>query len=357
MNEKVVVAISGGVDSSVVASLLLEQGYDVSGVTLKLWRDRRDHENPYIESTTQARKVAEQLKIPLEILDVITEFKRLVVDRFMQEYLTGFTPNPCYFCNQAIKWGMLLDKAKEMGAQYLATGHYARLLRDEKGCVRLFMAEDETKDQSYVLSGLTLDQFGYGLLPLGELTKREVREIAKKRNLVTASVSESQDLCFIQDGEYRTFLGKYSRSKSTPGKIVSADGKVLGEHQGLENFTIGQRKGIGSGFGIPQYVIRKDIARNELVIGPGEELGTNVIHAVNTNKVSPDPINANKEYQVKIRYKSIPVACRIDEMKDGGMKIALPNLVRDATPGQIAVVYDGKEVIVSGIIESTERKN
>lgn len=356
--KKVVVAMSGGVDSSVTAALLMEQGYEVSGITLKLWKSDfpSQSKNEILEKSEElAKKVADQLNIPFRFLDAVDRFRSSIVDKFINDYRFGRTPNPCFTCNQTIKWGMLLDEALLLGADYLATGHYARIVHQVGGNSILLKGSDSKKDQSYVLSGLTQKQLSHALLPLGEMSKPEVRKLAKQYGLSVADRDDSQDICFLGGEDYRDFLNRVNVIKSKPGEIIDQHGKVIGEHQGLENYTIGQRKGLGSGLGKPYYVISIDINHNALYVGTVDELGATIIHVGEVNWISGFPANDQKPYQVKIRYKANPVPCKIRSIEETVMDISLDFPVRDATPGQIAVIYDDDVVIGSGVILSTER--
>lgn len=359
MAVKVVVAMSGGVDSSVAAALLVEQGFDVTGMMLKLWTGDCDlAENACCtpESIAQAREVASQLRIPFYVIDAKEAFKLNVVDPFISAYQNGLTPNPCFVCNQTIKWGQLLTNVLKMGAELLATGHYAQIVKNEAGVCRLVKGIDDTKDQSYVLAGLTQEQLRHTILPLGGLRKPEVRELARKNSLRVSEKEDSQDLCFVGAQGYRAFLKQFSPIESKPGVIRKVNGEVMGEHQGLDQFTIGQRKGLGSGLGLPYYVVALDPQKNEVIIGTQEELGQNVIITGPFNWISGIQEDQNKPVQVKIRYKANPATCRFSMLDDGYLKIVLDKPVRDATPGQIAVLYNEDEVLGSGTIQSTERE-
>ncbi|MBA3074767.1 MAG: tRNA 2-thiouridine(34) synthase MnmA [Anaerolineae bacterium] len=359
MADKVVVAMSGGVDSSVAAGLLVEQGYDVTGMMLKMWVGDCDHaENACCtpESIAQAREVASQFHIPFYVIDVKEAFKLNVVDYFIQAYQGGLTPNPCFHCNRTIKWGELLRKASDMGADFIATGHYARILKEENGLCQLVKGADERKDQTYALSGLTQSQLQHTIFPLGGLLKSEVREKARKYGLTVSEKEDSQDLCFVGAQGYRGFLKQYGTVLAKPGLIKKASGDIVGEHQGLNQFTIGQRKGLGSGLGIPYYVISLDSNKNEVIIGTQDELGQNVIFTNPFNWISGNHDKNFGTAQVKIRYKSIPVSCNYTILENGSIRIVLDKPVRDATPGQIAVLYNEDEVLGSGIIQSTMRE-
>ncbi len=356
--KKVFIAMSGGVDSSVAAALLLDQGYEVIGVMMNLWAndsEQQDNECCTPESIKQARSVAEQLKIPFHVLDAKAVFKKMVVDTFIAQYEEGLTPNPCFQCNQTMKWGYLLNIALGTGADYFATGHYAKIDVNSDGHYLLKKAKDPHKDQSYVLSGLTQDQLRHTLLPLGGLTKSEVREIAKAKSLEVANKPDSQDLCFVGKDGYREFINRFGLHDHSIGEIHDIDGSIVGMHNGLSNYTIGQRKGLGSGFSQPVYVIDKKISENLLIIGTSDQLGTKKIHTKSINWIQNPDKTGLSTYQVKIRYKANPVSCKVEVQDSGKFTIILDESVRDATPGQIAVIYNQEDVIGCGQILSTER--
>ncbi len=358
MKPKVVVAMSGGVDSSVAAALLIRQGYEVTGMMLKLWSgDCEQAENACCtpESMAQARQVASQLGIPFYVIDAKEDFKHLVVDTFIQGYESGMTPNPCFACNLTIKWGFLLEKARQSGADFLATGHYARIILDEKGNAHLHKSADLRKDQSYVLAGLNQSQLINTLLPLGDLEKTEVRRLAASFGFESANRPDSQDLCFIGNQGYRAFLDTYGMVKNLPGPIRDTLGNILGTHIGLQDYTIGQRKRLVSGSREPLYVLEKESNSNTLIVGSKDDLGFSSITLRSVNWIQGIQPSMNSDYSVKIRYKATPVACKMKEIEKDQFIFEFPEKVRDATPGQIAVLYDGDEVIGSGIIESTQR--
>jgi len=353
MKEKVVIAMSGGVDSSVAAALLLDMGYDVSGIMLKLWADEcgeKDNSCCPPEAIKQARDVAAKLGFPFYVLDAREIFKKKIVDTFIDEYARGNTPNPCFNCNRWIRWGFLLDFAMQNGNDFLATGHYARLEKSGDGRMHLKKGIDETKDQSYVLSGLNQEQLSHTLLPLGSYRKTQIRGIAHEKGLAVADKHDSQDLCFVGKGGYRNFLQRNAPQSFANGKIVNTEGIQLGTHSGLANFTIGQRKGLGAGNDEPIYVIRKNEVANEVVVGKRTDLGT---QQFTVREFSGFPAEGDnlRDFMVKTRYKAAPVACRISHNEGDQIEVLLEKPVMDITPGQIAVFYDQDEVVASGIIQ------
>jgi tRNA-specific 2-thiouridylase len=352
---KVVVGMSGGVDSSVAAALLKNQGYDVTGIMLSLWSE------PGAEDTNRccapdaiqlARRVAAQIQIPFYVLDAKNIFKNMVVDGTIYDYLHGLTPNPCLVCNRQVRWGFLLDYALSLGADYLATGHYARLQRSLNGMIELRKAVDATKDQSYVLSVLNQEQLAHTLLPLGEMTKVVVRQMARNLNLAVAERAESQDLCFLGDSDYRSFLSRIAPEVNQPGDIVDRQGHLLGRHQGLAFYTIGQRKGIRIAHTEPYYVQEKDAARNELIVGKYSELGRNGLIAREVNWIDGHAPVGEMHALVKIRYKADEVAALIHPLPERCFRADFNQQMRDITPGQQAVVYDGEVCLGSGMIDS-----
>jgi len=340
-NKRVAVAMSGGVDSSLAAARLKEAGYDVSGVYMQLWAD---HNISDLDHTCQL------LDIPLHKLNFETEFRSLVVDYFCREYSLGRTPNPCTTCNQHIKFGLLLDRVLEMGTDYLATGHYARIEHSPNG-YSLLKAVDTTKDQSYFLYTLGQRELQHLLLPLGNLRKVEARRLAAERGLPTSSRHDSQDICFIPDNDYRSFIAQHIPIK--PGDIIDIEGKVLGKHDGLARYTIGQRQGLGLASNERLYVLRFDVANNRLVVGTRDQLLSDRLLATNLSWVSgkapPQPINIT----AKIRYKSPEAAAKL-YIRDGKAEVQFLKPQRAITPGQAVVFYQGDAVLGGGIIEDAE---
>lgn len=352
--QRVVVAMSGGVDSSAAAALLVEAGHDVTGMMLRLWSPPgADAENRCCtpDDVALARRVAGQLGIPFYVLDAREAFYREVVQAFIAGYRSGQTPNPCVACNRLIRWGFLLEQARQTGAAFLATGHYARIRRETSGNVVLLQGKDPAKDQSYVLSALTQAQLAQTWLPLGNHFKSEVRAMAKRFGLSVAEKADSQDLCFLGNKNCRDFLVHYSPDLAKPGMIVTQSGKVLGEHRGLAFYTIGQRKGLGIAAAEPLYVIEKDESDNTLVVGSEESLGRTDMAVSGLNWVSG---NAPADYfraEVKIRYKAAQAWAAVAVVDSGRLRVQFDHPQRDITPGQRAVFYQGEVVLGGGTID------
>lgn len=356
MSPKVVVAMSGGVDSSVAAALLQQEGYEVIGMMMRLWSEPgREAQNRCCtpESMGIARKVAGQLGIPFYAVNAQESFRNTVVEYFLDGYKSGVTPNPCLACNRHIRWDFLLERALALGADYMATGHYARVEHPEGMAVRLFEAADKQKDQSYVLSVLGQHQLKHALFPLGDYTKPEVRQIASDLSLPAAQSKESQDLCFLAGEDYRQFLGRHAPELALPGPIINSAGDHLGEHEGLANYTIGQRKGLGVSSPMPLYVLRKDQASNSLVIGGKEELGDREFVINQLDWIRGSSPQKNFDAEVKIRYKATKANSRISLLPDGRTQVRFEDPQRGVTPGQAAVIYAGEEVLGSGLISDT----
>jgi tRNA-specific 2-thiouridylase len=357
----VVVAMSGGVDSSVAAALLVEQGYNCIGVMMRLWAEVSQGEGSSnkccsLESVNDARRVADQLGIPFYLINVEEPFKRNVVDFFIQGYSVGLTPNPCLACNRHIRFDYLLNYARRLGGDFLATGHYARTRRLSDGTVQLLKAVDEHKDQSYVLSVMSQSELQDVLFPVGEYTKAQIRQIAAERGLPIASKHDSMDLCFIADDDYRRFLQDWAADALKPGPIIDRHGNVLGQHTGLANYTIGQRKGLGlSGAREALYVLELDSSRNALVVGPKAHLGQDRLLARQVNWTMDAPAPDGTVAQCKIRYKARPVECTLHPRPDGDVEVRFAQPVRDIAPGQGAVFYDGDVCLGGGIIAKTDQ--
>jgi tRNA-uridine 2-sulfurtransferase len=351
---RVAVAMSGGVDSSVAAALLVKQGYDVTGVMLRLWNEPgTDSENRCCspDSMLLARKAAARLDIPFYVLDASQYFYDKVVKNFIDGYTSGITPNPCLFCNRYVRWEFLLDQIYSFGIETIATGHYARsIYSNDKHEYQLFKAVDASKDQSYVLSFLTQDKLCHTLFPLGDLTKQQVRQIARELNLPSADRPESQDLCFLGDMDYRAFLKQHASEKIIPGPIQSEGGKVLGQHKGLAFYTIGQRKGLGISSPHPLYVLEKDTKENALIVGRGDHTGKRSFMARHINWISGEKPEASFAVNIKIRYRSPEISAIVHLKNDDNASINLEISSREITPGQIVVFYDKDLCLGGGII-------
>ncbi|MBK9926201.1 MAG: tRNA 2-thiouridine(34) synthase MnmA [Anaerolineales bacterium] len=351
--EKVVVAMSGGVDSSVAAALLKEQGYDVIGMMMRLWSEPGKEESNRCctpDSMAQARRVAAILDIPFYVIDAKDVFRETVVEYFLEGYARGETPNPCLICNRKIRWTFLLDHALALGADFMATGHYVRRTQAEDGKINLLRAIDRSKDQSYVLHVLNQEKLKHALFPVGDYPKTEIRQIAEKHGLPTASRKDSQDLCFLAGEDYRNFLQRNAAEMLKPGEIVTRDGKPLGEHNGLANYTIGQRKGLGVAPPVPLYVLGKNAANNALIVGTQDELGSFILTARDVNwtsgQVPVEPFRA----EVKIRYTAKEAEALVTPIGENQVKVQFDAPQRDITAGQAAVFYQGDLLIGGGII-------
>lgn len=350
---KAVVAMSGGVDSSVAAALLKEQGYEVIGMMLRLWSEPGKEDSNRCctpDSMAQARRVAAILDIPFYVVDAKDVFRETVVEYFLEGYARGETPNPCLICNQKIRWTFLLDHALALGADFMATGHYARVTRVEGGGVELLRAVDRNKDQSYVLHVLDQEKLKHALFPIGEYTKPEIRQIAERHGLPTASRKDSQDLCFLAGDDYRNFLQRNAAEMLKPGEIVTRDGEAIGSHDGLANYTIGQRKGLGVASPVPLYVITKDAVRNTLIVGTQEQLGSIELIARDVNWLSGEAPRESFRAEVKIRYTAKEAEAWVAPMEGDQTQVRFDAPQRDITAGQAAVFYQSDVVIGGGII-------
>ena len=346
--------MSGGVDSSVAAALLKQQGYEVVGMMLRLWSEPGKEESNRCctpDAMAQARRVAAKLDIPFYVVDAKDVFRETVVQYFLDGYARGETPNPCLMCNRQIRWTFLLDHARALGAEHMATGHYVRRLTTDDGQHQLLRAVDHAKDQSYVLHVLTQDKLRYALFPVGDFPKPEVRAIAESLGLSTAARKDSQDLCFLAGDDYRNFLQRNAAELFRPGDIVTRQGSVIGRHNGLVNYTIGQRKGLGASSRGPLYVLSKDAAENVLVVGVDEELGFTELSAREVNWLSGRMPGEPFSAQVKIRYTAKEVPAQVTPLSAGRVRVSFEEPARDVTAGQAAVFYQGDLVLGGGIIE------
>jgi tRNA-specific 2-thiouridylase len=351
---RIVVALSGGVDSSVAAALLKQQGHEVIGMMMRLWSEPGSETANRCctpDAIAMARRVAARLDIPFYAVDAQHIFREVVVQYFLDGYARGNTPNPCLACNRYIRWDFLLQRALTLGANYLATGHYARVAGDSRGKIQLLRGVDAQKDQSYVLSVLTQEQLRHAIYPVGDYTKPQVRQLARDFGLPVAEREESQDLCFLGEEDYRNFLRRYTPDVENPGPIETRNGQHLGEHKGLAFYTIGQRKGLGISSPVPMYVLAKDTSRNCLIIGKEDELGGQELTARDVNWVSGDPPAGTIRAQVKIRYKAVDAWGFVSPLDGSCVRVRFEAPLRDITPGQAVVFYDGDICLGGGIIE------
>ena len=352
---RVVVGMSGGVDSSATAALLLEQGYDVVGITLKLWPQdcvsRAEDKCCGPQAVSDARAVCHKLGIPYYLIDEAAEFQTRVIQYFADEYKAGRTPNPCVMCNQNLKFGRLIDRAGQLGAQYIATGHFARLEKaPDNGRVLLKRGRDLRKDQSYFLFSLRQDQLARAIFPLGEKTKSDTREVARHCHLKTADKEESMEICFVPDNDYGKFLQQAKLAGKHQGEIVNLQGQVLGHHDGIEFYTIGQRKGLGISSPKPLYVIELDAAHNRVIVGDDSALEQTAFVAERCNWIPFEAPCGPLEATVKIRYNHPGTPALITPGPGGKAKVTLHTAQRAITPGQAAVFYQDDLVLGGGWI-------
>ena len=354
--EKVIIGMSGGVDSSVAAWLLKEQGYEVIGVTMQIWQDEEEEvleENGGccgLSAVEDARRTAQLLEIPHYVMNFKADFKSSVIDYFVAEYLEGRTPNPCIACNRYVKWEALLNRSLEIGADYIATGHYARIRKLENGRFCLTRSVTAAKDQTYALYNLTQDQLSHTLMPVGSYSKEEIRRMADQIGLSVADKPDSQEICFVPDQDYAGFIERTTGAPSQTGNFVQADGTILGQHKGIIHYTIGQRRGLGLPMGRRVVVTEIRPETNEVVIGEQEDVWTDHLLADRLNWMSVPDLTEERSVSAKIRYNHTGTPCTLQKTASDQVRVQFHEPVRAVTPGQAVVFYDGDCVLGGGTI-------
>ena len=354
---KVVVGMSGGVDSSVAAYLLKEQGYEVIGVTMQIWQDEKREQLEDnggccgLSAIDDARRVAFQLEIPYYVMNFKEDFKKYVIDYFVEEYSIGHTPNPCIACNRYVKWESLLRRSKQIGADFIATGHYARIEKHPvTGRYAIKTSVTDKKDQTYVLYNLTQEQLKSTLMPVGAYEKEEIRRIAEKIDLSVSKKADSQEICFIPDNDYGNFIENEMSGRIKQGNFVDLDGNILGKHKGIVHYTVGQRKGLGVSFGKPMYVYKIDVERNEVVLCNNDDLFQKTLFAGDLNFMAVEKIKGEMRFMAKIRYNHKKAWCTVKQKNESEIECIFDEPQRAITPGQAVVLYDGEYIAAGGTI-------
>ncbi len=357
MKKKVLIGMSGGVDSSVAAYLLKKQGYDVIGVTMQIWDGVSEESGTCcsLSAVEDARRVASKLGIPHYVFNFKKFFDKKVIQYFISEYLEGRTPNPCIACNKHIKFGELLKRANSMDIEYVSTGHYAQIVGPSKKTNNRYLlkkGKDSSKDQSYVLYNLTQEQLSKSLFPLGKLRKKKVRKIAEKIGLAVANKKDSQEICFVTDNNYSEFIQNQTKKNFKKGNIVDLQGNILGQHNGIHKYTVGQRKGIKTRSNEPLYVVKIDTINNQVIVGKEEDIYTRKLMAEDLNWISIENLEKPMKVKAKIRYRSENAVCTISNIanKKGTVLVEFEERQRAITPGQSVVFYDKDIVVGGGII-------